>query len=243
METKDGPSTFQQWSLTTLGRAFLSVENTRLRETIAYQFGFHLAFSGVSSSVAILQESPILHRIVLTPSTPMGEANCIHAKLTELPFLTEGLDVLILQHCLEFTKEPHQLLQEAARVLLGEGRLVLFLFNPMSLWGLVRLFGRKKTAFPWSGHFYSWFRVLDWLKVLGFEEIEVTPYFNRPPVNNEAWLSQLEFLETWKCLKWLGIGGGYRIVAKKRQVCMTSTRVFSPVKRRLVITGLAHSGP
>lgn len=242
MQTKDWLDAFQQWSLTPLGRTFLSVENSLLKEIITCQFGFHLLFSGASSSVVMLQESPILHRITLT-SIPMGEISSVNAELTELPFLTESIDVCILQHGLEFAQEPHPLLQEATRVLLPEGRLVLFLFNPMSLWGLFRLFHKKNAIFPWFGHFYSHLRILDWLKILGFEEIEITSYFNRPPMDNRILLSQLEFLETWKSLKWLGIGGGYRVVAKKRQVGMTPTRVFSPIKRRLVITGLAHSGP
>lgn len=226
----DGYSELQKWSNTPVGRAFLSAEKTRLRETLAHQFGFHLVFSGEHSCADLLQDTPILHRMVLTP-TPVENLSSLAADLEALPFLTESVDLLILQHCLEFSPNPHAVLQEAARVLLSEGRLVIFLFNPVSLWGLYRLFKSKRAHFPWFGHFYSRSRVVDWLKLLGFAEFEMEDFFLSP-----------NFLEKNRFIRRLGLGCGYRVVAKKRQACVTSTRIFAPAKRRLVITGLAPSG-
>lgn len=237
----DGYAELQTWSGTPLGDAFLTTEKQLLKEAIAHQFGFHLVFSGEISCFTLLQDSPILHRVILTP-TPLHHLNSLCTRLDKLPFLTESLDLLILQHTLESLWDPHSLLQEAARVLLPEGRLVIFLFNPISAWGLLRVFKRKSASFPWNLRFYSRKRVINWLKALGFAEIEVEYFFNRPPVNKVYFLSKLMPLERPRCFRWLGMGGGYRIVAKKRQACVTPTQIFAPAKRRLVITGLAPSG-
>lgn len=226
----DGFKDLQKWAEAPLGKAFFAAEKQLLREIIARQFGFHLVFSGEISCFTILQESPILHRVILTPR-PLPNLNSLCARLDQLPFLTESIDLLILQHSLECLLDPLSLLQEAARVLLPEGRLVIFLFNPISLWGLFKFFKKNEGSFLWNLRFYSRRRVVKWLKTLGFAEIEAK-YF----------LPKLRFLEKYKCFRWLGMSGGYRIVAKKRVACVTPTQIFAPAKRRLVITGLAPSG-
>lgn len=236
----DGMRELQKWSATPLGSAFLTTEKQLLQKIVAHQFGFHLVFLGETSSFTLLQESPILHRVIITPA-PLPHLNSLCTRQDSLPFLTESLDLLILQHSLEFLLDPYPLLQEAARVLLPEGRLVIFLFNPMSSWGLFKLF-KNKGVFPWNLSFYSRKRVVNWLKVLGFAEIEVEYYFNRPPFSHTHFLSKLISLEKRKFFQLVRLGGGYQILAKKRKACITPTQIFAPAKRRLVITGLAPSG-
>ena len=46
---------------------------------------------------------------------------------------------VVLPHVLEFEANPHQVLRESERVLIGEGHVVILGFNPWSLWGLWRL--------------------------------------------------------------------------------------------------------
>lgn len=52
----------------------------------------------------------------------------------ELPFASNSLDAVVLLHGLEFAREPEKLISECARVLIGQGRLILVVPNRRSLW-------------------------------------------------------------------------------------------------------------
>ena len=45
-------------------------------------------------------------------------------------------------------RHPHRILREAERVLMPEGSIIISGFNPLSLWGASRLFGRAATSRP-----------------------------------------------------------------------------------------------
>src|SRR3546814_13021027 len=52
-----------------------------------------------------------------------------------LPFDSQSIDLLVLPHVLETSTGSHQILREAERVLMPEGRVVISGFNHWSLWG------------------------------------------------------------------------------------------------------------
>lgn len=58
----------------------------------------------------------------------------VQAESGWLPFPAESFDLVTLPHALDFAPSAHQTLREAARVLQPEGRLILTVFNPLSLW-------------------------------------------------------------------------------------------------------------
>ena len=53
-------------------------------------------------------------------------------RLRRLPFPNQSLDLVVLPHTLELTRDPHQALAEVERVLMPEGRVVILGFNPTS---------------------------------------------------------------------------------------------------------------
>ena len=57
-----------------------------------------------------------------------------------------SLDLIVLPHALEFTDDPHLMLREAYRVIRPEGQIVIAGFNPFSLFGAKRYFGRGADA-------------------------------------------------------------------------------------------------
>src|SRR6185437_6050332 len=65
-----------------------------------------------------------------------------------LPFAENTFDLVVLPHALEFTDDPHLMLREAYRVTRPEGQIVIAGFNPFSLYGAKRYFGRQQTP-PW----------------------------------------------------------------------------------------------
>jgi ubiquinone/menaquinone biosynthesis C-methylase UbiE len=50
----------------------------------------------------------------------------------ELPLESASVDAVLLPHTLDFCAEAHRVLREVERVLIPEGRLMIFCFNPLS---------------------------------------------------------------------------------------------------------------
>ena len=111
-----------------------------------------------------------------------------------LPFPENSLDLVVLPHALEFTTEPHQLLREVYRAVRPEGQIVLAGFNPFSLFGARRYFGRGETP-PWNGSFIALYRLKDWLALLGFEVTGGGLDCYVPPFAQEKWLRRCGFFE------------------------------------------------
>lgn len=133
-----------------------------------------------------------------------------------LPFDSRSLDLLVLPHALDFTSEPHQVLREAERVLVPEGRLVLTGFNPVSLWGICRLLRGKRDA-PWSGNFFSPARIRDWLTLLQLEPTGNAFMAYSPPFARGDWLARWQFMDSIGGRCWPMLAGVYGIEAVKRQ--------------------------
>ena len=144
-----------------------------------------------------------------------------------LPFPNASLDLLVLPHALELARDPHQALREVERVLVPEGRVVISGFNPASLWGLRQRAGRvrqrwsgsgngHKLYLPSAGEFIGYWRLRDWLRLLGFE-VEVGQFGCwRPPVKTQPWLERYEWMDRLGDRWWPVLGGVYFLVAVKR---------------------------
>jgi SAM-dependent methyltransferase len=173
------------WSQTPLGLKLVAEEQAWMDATLQDVFGYHalqiapepldaLRMSRMSCRTRIVwpplgqSAYPATHVGVddAASNEPCGQ---VASSLTELPFLTHSLDLLVLSHTLEVTEDPHQLLREADRVLIPEGKLVITGFNPFSLWAIRRKC-RSVQRFPPAGH--SWIalpRLKDWLGLLNFD--------------------------------------------------------------------------
>jgi SAM-dependent methyltransferase len=140
-----------------------------------------------------------------------------------LPFKSHSIDNLLLLHVLEYADDPHQVLREAERVLAADGKLILCCFNPISLWGLRRLFSWQDAP-PWHGYFFTKTRVKDWLALLSFEVIEQHKILFRPPFKNSRWLEASGFLERWGQRLWPWFGAVSVMVATKRTIPLNPLR-------------------
>ncbi|MDT8310911.1 MAG: methyltransferase domain-containing protein [Methylophaga sp.] len=140
-----------------------------------------------------------------------------------LPLKSDSVDQLILAHALEFADKPHQLLREVDRVLAEGGTLVLFAFNPLSLWGLRRFFSWRAKQ-PWRGHFFSRWRLTDWLTLLNFEVVERRAFMFQLPVNRRGKWSNNHFMARFGPRFWPYFGAVTVIVAKKRRFLVTPLR-------------------
>ena len=151
---------------------------------------------------------------------------------TALPFAPASLDLVTLPHTLELSLDPHATLREVERVLVPEGRVVLSCINPVSLWGLAqrraRLYqrlGGGRLYLPEAGEFIGYWRLRDWLRLLGFEVESVRFGCYRPAVRGQRALDRMAWMERLGDRWWPILGAAYFIVAIKR---VHGMRLLSP---------------
>ena len=217
--------TLAAWFATRLGLYLREREQAYFDATLADIFGFHALQIG-------LPECPFLQasRITTRLTADLEEPAQVLADPHWLPFPENSMDLIVLPHTLEFTDEPHQLLREVHRVIRPEGQLLIAGFNPFSLFGVKRYFGREQTM-PWNGNFIALYRLKDWLALLGFEVTGGGLDAYVPPFAQEKWRRRFEFFEKVGDRWWPIAGGVYFLQATKRLLGM---RVITPAWTRRV---------
>jgi SAM-dependent methyltransferase len=168
------------WQTGALGRAIIAAESQLLAQAFDDVFGLETVQLGRWG-----QGRELLARCRTRRQTLIAESNYaevdIVAQLTQLPVATASVDALLLPHSLEFETDPHAVLREADRVLLGEGQLLVLGFRPRSPWGW-RAAASRHSFPPGLRRLLSEGRVRDWLVLLGYEIISVRRYLYAWPV-------------------------------------------------------------
>ena len=196
---------------TELGRYLLAREQDYFERAVADVFGYHAVQVGVP-------EMDCLRGNRIPWQCRVAEAGAVDVRCDPafLPFENRSLDLLVMPHVLDFTTQPHQVLREADRVLMPEGRLILTGFNPLSLWGVRRLI-QGRDSVPWNGSFLTQVRVKDWLTLLDLELGEAAFMAYAPPFARGDWLCRWDFMEDAGQRWWPLAAGVYGIEAVKRQ--------------------------
>ncbi|WP_243448512.1 class I SAM-dependent methyltransferase [Candidatus Thiosymbion oneisti] len=226
------------WYGSTLGRELADQEARCLERMLRDTFGYYLLQVGGGTALSeAIQVSRVRRRILLLPTAAPYSLGLQTVAVPErLPIAADSVDLVVLPHTLEFADDARQVLREAERVLIPEGRLVVFGFNALSLWGLWRLVRRGQGGLPWCGRFLTSFRICDWLSLLGFNiELQETMMF-RPPWRR-ALLQQFSFLDTLGRRFWPVFGGVYALRAVKRVSTLTPLRTSWKSRRPVLAAG------
>jgi len=233
----------EHWLHTPLGNYLKEWEQAQCDAIVADMFGFHALQLGLPQLHA-LHSNRMPHRWVAMAdslknfeSMPDGQAAYtvdLVADYTALPFFENSLDLLVLPHTLELSKDPHATLREAQRVLVPEGKLLIFSFNPMSLWAFKRW--RQADFIPEVGEIIGSKRLKDWLKLLNFE-IEISQFgCHRPAIQNEKWLNRFSWMDTMGKSSWSFFGAVHLLVAAKK---VHGVRMMSPSWQSSRVKGVA----
>ena len=232
------------WLKTPPGQYLLDWEQARIDLAVSDMFGYHALQIGLPELDGLRTnrmrhrwlandgfEAPGMDKLLpardaaIAPQPPPVPV-ALHCVAEALPFPSNSLDLVLMPHTLELAQDPHLALAEAQRVLMPEGRLVIVGFNPASLWGLRQRLGRTRNSLgmggdqrlflPSSGDFIGYWRLRDWLKLLGFE-VEAGRFgCYRPPWNSQKWLDRYAWMEPAGDRWWPVLGAVYFLVAVRR---------------------------
>jgi SAM-dependent methyltransferase len=216
-------TTLADWFATPLGRYVLAREQAWFDRTVTDIFGFQAIQVGLPEC-PFLAQCRIAARWTVAAEPPAQ----VLADPLWLPFPENTLDLIVLPHALEFSSDPHQLLREVYRAMRAEGQIVISGFNPFSLFGAKRYFGRGVTP-PWNGSFIALYRLKDWLALLGFEVTGGGLDCYVPPFSNPSWRSRAGFFESAGDRWWPIAGGVYYLRATKKVLGM---RIITPAWER-----------
>ena len=233
---------FSNWFSSPLGKRVFVVEEEQMQEILPDLFGYHILQYGYSAESNYLSTSRIADKTILflDDSEIKSDLNAIHTSAEELPVAADSIDVIVLPHILEYSKDAHKLLREMERVLIGEGRVVIIGINPLSLWGIWNLFLCWWGEMPWSGRLISIPRIKDWLSLLDFEVEKTKCFFFSPPLRNQNWLKKLLPLERFGRYCWPILGGLYIVVAKKRVIPLNPIKMHWRAKRNIIGAGVVE---
>ncbi len=247
-----------QWYRTPLGRQVADAEAHYLTGILDKTFGYYLLHYGdVAPFETALHISRVRRCIAVAPDwrglkrpatgvIPRTAACCcvappllpLTATFEQLPFASDSLDVMVLPHILDFVADPQQVLCEAERVLIPDGRLVLLGFNPLSTWGLWRLGSwQRPCQLPWCGQWQTARRRCEWLKIVGLQVERCDKLICRSPLPH-IWRPHRSWLDAVERYYTQAFGAVYAICAIKRVSALMPLRWRQRRRRVLVTTGV-----
>lgn len=233
------------WLASPAGQYVQSWEQKQFDAMVANVFGYHAIQIGLPQWDTLLANRiPYQGRTSAVFDVEQGLAGvALVAEPENMPFDTQSIDLLVLPHTLECTDDPHQVLREAERVLVPEGRVVISGFNPWSLWGGRERIPGLDPLMPVPAHLQvSLARLKDWFKLLSFEVDRGRFGCYAPHCVSAKWLERWAFMDAAGD-RWWPVGGAVYVVSAVKRVA--AMRMIGPawkrkkkrVRRTAVVTG------
>ncbi|OGO91941.1 MAG: hypothetical protein A3F10_02410 [Coxiella sp. RIFCSPHIGHO2_12_FULL_42_15] len=174
----------QQWYATPPGQWLLQFEQEQANKWVPLVRGATvLQMGGLPDTFSIAKHASEHYYFLSSQPSEVEKKNVdLIAHQEELPFLPNSVNVVLLVHVLEYAEHPTAVLKEVFDILAPNGKLLLFCFNPWSLWGMHKLLSKNKP-FPWKGKFISPARLQNWLISLGFSNLKDKTLCFRSPYN------------------------------------------------------------
>jgi SAM-dependent methyltransferase len=233
---------WNHWLKQSLGSRLLNAELSYLPSLLTDYYKKHALLIGVPHQIPLLTCSSVAHQVLIGPVIDKhATLTSIESTYYDLPIASASIDLVLLPHTLEYADNPHKLLSEACRVVKMEGLIVIFNFNPYSLWGLKKKLMHHKGT-PWSGNFISTNLIKQWLSVADFELIKQDTLFFRPPLQeHNALYDRLKFMEWMGSKCWKSLGGVNMIMAQAKGIPLMPIKMHW--KQQLSGVRASFSGP
>lgn len=227
---ENDPAAPAGWQAFRQGPALAEAISRQLTPWWQQIFGYYLLKVGNLSCQLETNSARLRHQITVGAEVSAPQ---IIADADALPIAAASVDAILLSHCLEFQVDPHHVIREAHRVLIGDGYLLLTGFNPYSMLGICRHFPWLTPDLPRQGHFFSAARIKDWLHLIGFEVLSEERFFCSALLAAEYRQGRWQrFSERY--LRYFA--ASYLIVARKRELPLTPIRPKWQVQSRFGAT-------
>lgn len=229
------------------GRYLLAWEQVRFDAAVTDVFGYHALQCGLPA-LDSLRTNRIGSRMLacMSPVPPLrdGQSRLLVPSFEELPFASQSLDLVVLPHVLELSRDPYAVLNEVDRVLRPEGRVLIAGLNPVSLWGLRQSLsrGRGEAFVPGVESMIALPRLRDWLRLLSFELDRGRYGCYRPPFRGDRAMQRLGFLEPAGDRWWPICGAVYLVGAVKRVRAMRLVGALRKPARAGTVGATAAAG-
>jgi SAM-dependent methyltransferase len=225
IESSSLTQAWRQWLSTPAGVYLLEWEQAQLDELVADLFGYHALQLGMPELQGLRTNRMPHQWLASSEFDPSVAERALDfaAHSVALPFQADSLDLLVMPHSLELSLDAHASLREAHRVLVPEGHVVITGLNPTSLWGWrhkrskwYQRLGYDGLSAPPCEEMIAYWRLRDWLRLLGFE-VKVSQFGCwRPALDNAKWLHRWSWMDRLGAQWWPIFGGSYVIVAVKK---------------------------
>ncbi|HBH35266.1 MAG TPA: hypothetical protein DDW45_02330 [Gammaproteobacteria bacterium] len=228
MRKLTGKGISKEWFETLYGEYIVNSEAGLLSQWLSQLFGYRMILLGTRLQIwnRCSQQSHIRQRIWMNHSDTAGHLQCdILTTMSALPVKSDSIDLVVLFHALDRAEDPRRLIREVERILIPEGRVIIFGFNPYSLFGVWRMLGRRNSPEEMGGHLKVGCRqLMEWLSLLGMEVEEKRYFAFRPPLQKQSALDKVNFMEAAGQKLWPSSGGVYAIQAVKNVATLTPFR-------------------
>jgi len=213
---------YKRWLKTHSAQRMLSLQSAWLQTQLGRFSGAHLMFQGLDPELDLLSASPIKHAFRMALPWQEGIATDAWMTSSDWPLADQSLDLVVMQHSLDFTRRPHQMIREAARTIVPSGYLVIIGFNPWSWWGCVQKTMPFSTDMPWVANAVSMKRLQDWLLLLDFSVQSTETLGHLWPITllPRRVSQRIDSVLAGP----IGMGNFYMVIAQKTTVGMTSIR-------------------
>ncbi len=216
---------WRDWLSSPAGAYLLDWEQAQIDEVVVDIFGYHALQLGMPELKG-LRANRMPNQWLASPepdSVLPSQTLNFAAHSVALPFQADSLDLLVMPHSLELSLDAHASLREAHRVLMPEGHLVITGLNPTSLWGWrhkrsqwYQKWGYRGLIAPPCDEMIAYWRLKDWLRLLGFE-VKLSRFGCwRPAMDKAKWLQRWSWMDRLGAQWWPILGGAYVLVAVKK---------------------------
>ncbi|WP_438952298.1 class I SAM-dependent methyltransferase [Porticoccus sp.] len=221
----ESQDSLDRWFQSRYGQVLLHRERLVLEPMMSGLAAHRLMYLGASSERLLTGDFNHLQSFSIGASSSLpGSASAI-ADFDALPLPSETIDTVLLHHALEFSAYPHEVLNEAARVLVPCGHVVIAVMNPLSLFGLSKWVARYFSPHSiWSYHSLRYGRLLDWLRLLNLQPIQAISGCFAWPLQHPDTLDQTGLVERIGQKSRLPWGAFYMVVARKYTARLTSLK-------------------
>ncbi len=225
---------------TSLGQELLEDERALIQSELETKFGYHLLLISAFQDDKLLASSRIRNKIHYGFSEQSfvrekTASNCLIGCEQTLPFATDSLDVVVIQHVLDYSTSPHHFLKEVKRVVRPGGDIFVLGFNPFSWVGLFSIIGSYAGHAVWNTRSLSLSRLADWLTLLDLSVQSAQFSFFRMP-SQKRWFGKVtKKIDRIIKFRQLPIGGVYLLTAKNEQLPLTPTKLkWRPIGQGLI---------